>query len=261
MSKVEATQPLNGRTIVITRPLEQTAQLKALLERSGARVLVFPTIHIVPASSWDDCDRAIQNIGTYDALMLTSVNAATYFLNRSRLLNEKGFPVFAQKDIYVVGEKTRRAVENFGLNARVFQEARDGRSMAHAIIRQNIRSKKFLFPKGSLASDEIPSILREHGATVDEVVVYETRPPSQTEREEMKDVFSREEVDIVVFFSPSSINNFLSVVAKKSLNSVRIAVIGRTTAEAARKASLTPDIVADEPTTEALVTSIVRFHD
>lgn len=261
VSEVKAMEPLKGTTILVTRPVEQTAQLKTMLEQQGARVVVFPTIHIVPTPSWDECDKALKNIAAYDGLILTSVNAATYVLNRARLVNDDGFRTFSQKAIYVVGEKTKRAVDGFGLSARTFEEARDGRTMARALAQQGVKGKRLLFPKGNLASDEIPSILREHGAAVDEVVVYETRPPSDEERARMKEMFSREQVDLVIFFSPSSINNFLSIVPKESLERVRIAAIGQTTSAAAQKALLHSDIIANEPTTEGIVSSIVRFYE
>ncbi len=261
MSEVRAMEPLKDTTILVTRPLEQAAQLKNMLEQFGAKVVVFPTIHIVPTTSWDDCDNAIAGIGSYDGIILTSVNAVTYFLNRARLVDEKRFSSFPEKAMYVVGEKTKRAVESFGLRGVVFKGTHDGRTLANALAQQDVYGKRFLFPKGNLAATDIQSTLREHGAMVDEVIVYETRPPSDVDISTTNEMFSRKEINLIVFFSPSSINNFLRLIPNESLRGVRIAAIGRTTSDAARKASLTVDIVASEPTTEALVSSIVKFYE
>ena len=261
MSEVRAMEPLKDTTILVTRPLEQAAQLKNMLEQFGAKVVVFPTIHIVPTTSWDDCDRAIASIGSYDGIIFTSVNAAIYFLNRARLVDEKRFSSFTEKAMYVVGEKTKRAVESFRLKGVVFKGTHDGRTLANALAQQNVRGKRFLFPKGNLGATDIQSTLREHGAIVDEVIVYETLSPSDVDTSTANEMFSRKEIDLIVFFSPSSINNFLSVVPRASLQDIRIATIGRTTSDAARKAFLIVDIVASEPTTEALVSSIVKFYE
>ena len=261
LSKASTLEPLRDTTILVTRPLEQASQLKHMLEEFGARVVVFPTIHIVPASSWEACDRAIAGIKSYDGIIFTSVNAVTFLLNRTKLIDEKWFTAFAEKAVYVVGEKTRLAVENFGLKATIFEGARDARALAKALTQQNVRERKFLFPKGNLSATGIPSALRQHGAIVDELIVYETRPPSDAEAISVAQMFSRKEIDLVVFFSPSSINNFLSIVPKVSLQDVQIATIGQTTSEAARKASLAVDIIANEPTAEALVSSIVKFYE
>ncbi|MEA3470925.1 MAG: uroporphyrinogen-III C-methyltransferase, partial [Thermodesulfobacteriota bacterium] len=60
------TKPLFGRGIVITRPEEQAGELASLLSAEGARVIHFSTIKIVPPESFDDLDRALENIETYD---------------------------------------------------------------------------------------------------------------------------------------------------------------------------------------------------
>ncbi len=48
-----AGRPLEGLTVVVTRPREQAASLAGPLEHLGARVLLAPTIRIVPRP-WDD---------------------------------------------------------------------------------------------------------------------------------------------------------------------------------------------------------------
>ncbi len=261
LSEVGTMEPLKEKSILITRPLDQSVQLKDSLEQLGAIVAALPAIHIVPASSWNAVDRAISNIISYDAVILTSVNAATYFLNRMRLVAEKMFISLTEKPVYAVGEKTKRAVDGFGLEGTVLQGSQDARSLSIALAGMDVRGKKFLFPKGNLASTEIPTTLRENGADVDEVIVYETRTPSEADSTALNEMFSRKGIDVVVFFSPSSINNFFSIVPRNSLRQAKIAVIGKTTASAAKKAGLSVDIIADKPSTEELVSAIVRFYE
>lgn len=261
MSEVKTVEPLKDKTILVTRPRDQAVQLTQLLEQLGATVVPFPTIHIVPTSSWNDSDMAIANVDSYDGIIFTSVNAATYFLNRAKLVNTSIFDAFRKKAIYVVGEKTNRAVASFGLRGTTLKDVRDGRSLGQALLNLTVLGKRFLFPRGNLARAEVPSILREHGAVVNEVIVYETRPPSDIDSNTVKKIFSQKEVDLIVFFSPSSISNFLSLIPKAFLDRVHIAAIGQATAEVARKASLTVDIIADQPTTEGLVSSIVKFYE
>ena len=45
-------QPLQGRTVVITRAQEQQSEGRRMLESLGARVLELPALEIGPPDSW-----------------------------------------------------------------------------------------------------------------------------------------------------------------------------------------------------------------
>jgi uroporphyrinogen-III synthase len=45
------TKPLAGRTVLVTRPADQSVPLVKLLDRLGARSIVAPAIQIIPARS------------------------------------------------------------------------------------------------------------------------------------------------------------------------------------------------------------------
>ncbi len=75
-------KPLFGKGIVITRPEEQSGKLRALLNVNGARAISFPAIRIVPPDSFDDLDRAIENLNKYHWIVFTSVNGVKFFFNR-----------------------------------------------------------------------------------------------------------------------------------------------------------------------------------
>jgi uroporphyrinogen III methyltransferase/synthase len=103
------TKPLFGRGIVITRPEEQSGELAALLREEGARIIQFPTIKIVPPESFDDLDRALENIETYDWIIFTSANGVRFFFNR---LSEMGKDVRGLKGIKIctIGPATQSAI-------------------------------------------------------------------------------------------------------------------------------------------------------
>src|SRR5829696_4138829 len=75
-------QPLAGRTVMITRARAQAAGFAAALEAYGARVVACPTIEIVPPASYARLDEAVDNLFGYDWLLLTSPNAVQHFLAR-----------------------------------------------------------------------------------------------------------------------------------------------------------------------------------
>jgi hypothetical protein len=52
------------------------------LEDLGAEVIQFSTVEIVPPENWDELDRAIDKIESYDWLIFTSSNGVDYFFRR-----------------------------------------------------------------------------------------------------------------------------------------------------------------------------------
>ena len=77
---------LAGRTIVVTRPAEQAEPLVRALERRGARVLVAPTIRIVPARS-AALTAALKELaaGRFDWITLTSRATVDVLARAARL--------------------------------------------------------------------------------------------------------------------------------------------------------------------------------
>lgn len=253
--------PLLGRTILVTRAKEQAAEFIKLLEQLGATVIVFPTIQIVPPKSWDSCDKAIDNIEAYEAIILTSANAVEKFFSRMRQVRSAAVQIAAEKTIYAVGEKTRHAAEKYNVPVAMMPDVYDSKHLAIALSRSDVAGKRFLFPKGNLAGDAVTFALREHNAIVDEVIVYETVLPSSADAESIERKLDEKGIDVITFFSPSSIANFLAMIPLELMNDRIVAVIGSTTAASARNLSLPVHIVAEHATSANLVASIVRYYE
>jgi len=75
-------QQLAGRTVVITRAASQANDFLTILEEYGAKVICCPTIEIKEPDNYDRLDEAIDHLYGYDWVILTSTNAAEFFLRR-----------------------------------------------------------------------------------------------------------------------------------------------------------------------------------
>ena len=78
--------PLAGKKILITRAREQSGDFATLLKKLGAEVIEFPSIQIVPPTTWKGLDRAIDQLNAYDWIIFTSANGVNFFFER---LSEK----------------------------------------------------------------------------------------------------------------------------------------------------------------------------
>ena len=260
MSASAENSVLSGKTILVTRAQKQSEEFKALLEKFGAHVIIFPVIKIQPVSSWVECDRVIKKIQEYDGVLFTSVNAVENFVRRMEETASEKINILQQKVCYVVGERTRQEAENSRLTIKESSMRVDGESLGREIIKESVNGKKFLFPKGNLANNVLPDMLRYNGATVDDVVVYETTKPNDSDIQLIENLLKQQKIDVVTFFSPSSVQNFFLLVSSARTSSLVFAVIGETTAQALGEIHVSVDIIAPQPTSDALTKAIVKFY-
>jgi uroporphyrinogen-III synthase len=95
---------------------------------------------------------------------------------------------------------------------------------------------------------------------VDEVVVYDTVAPRDEDAKFVRESLAQETIDVVTFFSPSSVKHLLATVEREMFSSCVIAAIGSSTAEAIEECGFKAGIVAPKPTAVDLADAIARYY-
>jgi uroporphyrinogen III methyltransferase/synthase len=256
-NKASNTLPLAGRRILITRAREQVEEFSGLLQRYGAHVVAFPTIEIAPSEDWRPLDEAIEKLDSYDWIIFTSVNGVRLFTQR---LKDKRRSVDALegKKIGAIGPRTQRALEEMGLKVTFMPTEYRAEGVIEGLKARGVKGQKILLSRARGARKILPESLREAGAVVDEVEVYQAVKPSKSS--ESLEVILKKGIDVVTFTSSSTVRNFMELVSDKSaLNGVKVAVIGPITAETVRTYGLEPHITPQEYTIPALAEAIVEY--
>jgi uroporphyrinogen III methyltransferase/synthase len=247
---------LSGKTILVTRSKDSSDELRLLLEFRKVSVICFPTIEIRNPESWDVCDKAIWKLAEYSSVCFTSKNAVTKFIERIRSIRPQAVDTLATRNIFAVGEKTKRTLESCGLSVLATPKHASAEELTTMLQAHQIKGAKILFPKSNIAREELPKQLRSMGAEVDEIVVYQTIIPEPENLERIRQMFLEDKIDVATFFSPSSILNFTEMIGSEVLAHTAIAAIGPTTAEAGQQLGLTIAILAQQATAEGLVEAI-----
>ncbi len=257
-------RPLFGKRVLVTRTREQASELVAGLEDKGADCVEFATIAIEKPDSWEALDRELKQIDSYHWLLFTSINAIKYFFNR---LFEVGMDARDLKGprIGVVGTTTAEILASYGITADLVPEEFTGEGLAESLLAQGVKGQKILIPRALKAREVLPETLREAGAEVNVVPVYQNiRPEGQTEL--LRKEFEEKGIDVVTFTSSSTVTNFLHMLNAKDqdelarlLEGVKIAVIGPITAKTARKNGLEVHIQPEVYTIPALIDSIMEY--
>jgi uroporphyrinogen III methyltransferase/synthase len=252
------TKPLFGKGIVVTRPEEQAGEFANLLAAEGARVILFPTIRIVPPANWKELDRALGNLESYDWILFTSANGVKYFFRR---LRESGRDVRDLKGIRVctIGPATAAAVEGMGIRVDIVPDEYISEGVVKAFQSVDLKGKRVLLPRAQEARDIIPEGLSKLGASVDVITVYRT-VRSKSKGETLLAHLDAGTVDVITFTSPSTVVNFKEIMGAASLpESLRIACIGPVTAAAAKKQGFDVHIFQETFTIPGMVQALVDY--
>jgi uroporphyrinogen-III synthase len=81
-NKSDASGPLAGKRIVITRAPEQAGELVSALESLGAHVFLLPTVSFAPPQNFAELDAALERLTDFDWILFTSQNAVRFFCRR-----------------------------------------------------------------------------------------------------------------------------------------------------------------------------------
>jgi uroporphyrinogen-III synthase len=204
----------------------------------------------------------LQNLETYDWLILTSVNgvdAVWERLNKLRLTDSK----LAYLKIAAIGPATADAIKEHGAKVHVVPKEYVAESVVRS-LRNRVKGKRVLLARAKVARDVIPLELRKLGAHIDVVEAYETIIPQSSRRrlnEALKSKTRRPHV--ITFTSSSTVRNFTALLEGsaqrgnlKQLDGILFASIGPVTSAALRQLGLRADIEAEQYTIPGLVAAI-----
>lgn len=263
--KSTATQPLTGRTIVITRAQSQAQEFVTELERYGAEVVLCPTIEIQELETYERLDEAIEHLYGYDWLIFTSVNGVEYFFKRLKARGRNASDLDELK-VCAIGEATAEKLNELHVHVDVIPEAFKAEGVFNALERfvggrESLKSLNILIPRASVARDYLPKALEQAGARVDVVPAYRTSLPADLDRGRVAAMLSGS-ADCIAFTSSSTVKNLARLFdtqdLSKALAGVVIACIGDITATTAADYGLQVEIQPEQFTVPALARAIAE---
>ncbi|NSW82006.1 MAG: uroporphyrinogen-III C-methyltransferase [Syntrophothermus sp.] len=253
-------RPLFGKRIVVTRSREQASQLSSMIEALGGHVVEIPTIKITPSADMSPLYRCFDVINTYHWLIFTSVNSVQIFFDE---MLKCGKDIRDLKGLHIaaIGPATAQALKEKGLVVDVVPEE----FRAEGIVRDmkgRIRpGSKVLLPRARGARDVLPEVLRDWGAEVTEVHLYQAL--TEKVAPEHLEALLTGHVDAITFTSSSTVKNFVKILGDKNIEEVtqtaRVVCIGPVTAATAQEMGMRVDKVASEYTIPGLVQALVEM--
>ena len=198
---------LAGRTIAITRAVDQAGPLKERLEALGAAVVEVPVIAIAePADGGDGLRAAINDLHTYDWVVLTSPNAAARFFGA---LTGQGQGQGVGPNVAVVGPGTGDVVQRAGGVVHFVPNRSVGEGIVETFpsVASATKGGRVLLPQAAAARPTVADGLRNAGWSVDVVEAYRTVAAVPDEGR----VAAALAADAVVFTSSSTAQRFADI--------------------------------------------------
>jgi uroporphyrinogen III methyltransferase / synthase len=245
-------RPLHGRTVVVTRARAQASGVAATLRGLGATVVELPAIRIESRIDTDEVRAAATAIGDYDLVCLTSPNGANLFFDAIAAAGRDA-RALAGATVAAIGPGTARALAAHGIAADVIPERFVAEALVEALASVEVERKKVLVARAAEARDVLPEALKERGAEVDVVALYETVRDAPDDRA----IEAAQAADYVTFTSSSTVTNLTDALGDRFPPAARIVSIGPVTSESVREAGLEVAVEADRHDVDGLLTALL----
>jgi uroporphyrinogen III methyltransferase/synthase len=233
-------RPLHGVSIAVTRARSQASPMAARLRALGAEVIEAPAIRT------DALPAEIPELSAYDHVIISSPNGARELLTRVRDARE-----LAGVRVAAMGPGTARALRELGVAADVVPERSVAEGMVEALADADVR--RALLVRGREGRDVLPDALRERGAQVDLLVLYETVAEPLTDAA----LAASRAAAYVTFTSASTVRHFAAACGGTLPDGPKLASIGPATSAELREHGREPDLEADPHTPDGLVAALL----
>jgi len=238
-------------TVLVVREFDNFSRI---LRENGFEVINCQAIETVES---ENSRQLIAKISAenYDGVFLTSRKATEIFIKE---LFEKNIEF--DGTVYVLGESSFKLLADKQLRLSFFEPANTAREMLAAIPLEELKNKRFLFIRGEKSLGTIREFLGEI-ATLDEIVVYETRSVKIDEslKNETNAKLKTGQIKFACFFSPSGARSFCEQFGTQSFHQTRIATIGKTTAGFFEKRNLKVDFTPERATAEDFAIELIDY--
>lgn len=253
----EVSLPLNGKRILVTRDKSQSNSFSNLVLKNGGIPIEIPLIDFRPVPISKHLQLIINQWFTYDWVIFTSRMAVESFFNLVENFHVSKWPKIA-----VIGEKTERIIKSKGLSVHFVPTKFVTEVFTVEFSKIITPGMKVLIPKGNLARKFIYDSLQSKGVQVDELVVYETYFPKESEKR-LSRLLKEKGADILSFTSPSTVDYFMKIVEQNALaehiSQCIIACIGPVTKKRIEFYGFKVHAVPEKYTVEDTVESIISY--
>ncbi len=239
-------------TILITQPKPETdkSPYYDLAKKFDLKLEFHPFIHVEGLSGKEFRKQRI-DISEYTAIIFTSRNAIDHFF---RICEELKVKVSQDMKYFCITEAVALYLQKFILyrKRKVFFSPDGSTDGLLEVIGKHKHNEKFILPTADNGKNDIAQFLSKNNIEFVECTLYRT--VSNDIAPVMKNSF-----DLIVFFSPFSVQTLFDHDPKFKQNGTLIGAFGPTTSKAIEDAGLRLDVKAPAPNAPSMVSALEMY--
>lgn len=243
IKKVLITQP---------RPASEKSPYFELARKHSIELEFYPFI-VLEGLSGKEFRKQKIDITQYTAVIFTSRNAIDHFF---RICEELKISVSQDTKYFCITEAVALYLQKFILyrKRKVFYGADGTNKSLFDVITKHKENERFLYACSENQQDnEIINWLKENKCEFETPFMY------RTISNDVKQVLSEVEFDLICFFTPSGIKSLFENFPRYKQNGTRIGAFGSNTSKAVEEAGLTLHIKAPAPEIPSMVAALEKF--
>jgi uroporphyrinogen-III synthase len=222
------------------------------LKKLGADVILMPALEIAPLEDTAALDVALSNVGSYDWVVLTSVNGVEAVVSSMSALDIP-LEALASRKLAVIGPATAEALAAAVRQPDLVPAEFVSESIAESL--GDVAGQRFLLARADKARKDLAVMLRKRGAEIDEVAAYRIVQASGEPE------LPTQAPTYIVLTSSAGVRATKDLLEANGrghwMTNCRLACIGPITAARVFELGLKPALVAEEFTSPGLIEAIV----
>lgn len=250
---VKANKDKGVKHVLITqpRPESEKSPYYDLARKYNLELSFHPFIRIEGVPSKEFRKQKIDII-SYTAVVFTSRHSIDHFF---RICEEMRITVSQETKYFCITEAIALYLQKFILyrKRKVFYGADGTNKSLFDVINKHKTNERFLYPCSENLDNEIMGWLRSNNCEFATPILYKTIS------NDVKDLISTGDFDVICFFTPSGVKSLFENLPKYKQNGTYIGAFGANTFKAVEEAGLKLQIKAPDPMAPSMVSALDKF--
>lgn len=256
-------QPLDGISVLVTRPVDQNESLATAIETQGGTAIRAPMIIISGLSDEAAAGQAATLLASFDIAIFVSRNAANFGFDlvQQHGASLRGKPVFAV-GLGTSAELRKLGVEDVATPASEFSS--EGLLRLDGLAEHHIKGKRIVIFRGIGGRELLAKTLERRGAEVVYCECYERRKPDVVLGQELKKNAVKVP-DIGLATSMEALDNLVAKIEDEGIEQLfdmQMLVVGSRVAQEVESLGFTHHpMVVENPSDESILRRLIKWAD
>ncbi len=202
--------PLAGLRILVTRQDNPESSLSEMLEIQGASVINAPMTMIIPPASWELFDKTVLQAEKIEWAVFTSSNGVRYCCSRLKELGLTPKNIFSNLKIACVGQSTASTLAEYLIIPELVPAHYQSEGLLEAFKQYNLKHKMCWLIQAESTRDILENALEKQEVQIISTPVYRNIP-AEIDHTFLLNELENNQLDWIMFTSPSAIQNFQQI--------------------------------------------------